>query len=158
MSEKKPFFRMNFGAVKLALMLIVIFGALAVIGLDIAILAGAIATSVPEVAWVSLAASALVAVAALVVLVSSGYRFDDECMYVLLGIFKDEIPYEKITGLKRNADSGIYYVVMGEGEDGTSARIDIPRAKDEDFVKELRKHLPTIPVETFILPKKKDKN
>ena len=157
MSEK-PFFRMNFGAVKLALMLLVIFGALGVIGLDVAILAGAIATRVPEVAWASLAASVLVAAAALVVLISSGYRFDDECMYVLLGIFKDKIPYENITGLKRNADSGVYYIVMGEGEDGTSVRIDIPRAKDEAFVKELRKHLPTIPVETFILPKKKDKS
>lgn len=147
---------MNFGAVKLALILLVIAGAFAIVGLDIAILAGAIVTSVPAVAWASLAASLLVAAAAIVVLIFSGYRFDENCIYVVLGVFKDKLPYEQITGLKRNADTGTYYVVMGDGADGTSVRIEIARAKDDEFVKELRKHLPTIPVETFVLPKKKD--
>ena len=149
---------MYFGTFRLLLISIVIVGALVAMGLDIAILSGTVVTSVPEAAWASLAASILAAVAAIVVLIFSGYRFDDDCISVLLGIFKDKIPYEKITGLKRNADTGTYFAVMGDDVDGTSVRIDISRAKDEDFVRELRKHLPTIPVETFVLPKKKDKN
>lgn len=152
--NKKPFFRMNFGALKLALLIVVILGALAVIGLDIAILAGAIFTDARVVAWVSLAASALVGAMVVVVLAGSGYSFCEDHICVSLGFFKDKLPYDKITELKRNGDSGTYYIIMGDVQTGTNVRVDISASANDEFVKELRKHLPTIPVETFVLPPK----
>lgn len=148
---------MNFGVWKLALMTIVICGALAIMGLDIAILAGAIVTSVPAVAWASLAASVLVVVVTSILLFASGYRFDDECVSVILGFFKDKLPYDKITQLKRNGDSGTYYIIFGDIQTGTNVRVDVSASQNDAFMKELRKHLPTVPVETFVLPPKDKK-
>lgn len=148
---------MDFGAWKLALMAVVLGGALAIAGLDIAILTGAIVTGMPAVAWASLAASVLVAAVTLILLCASGYRFDDECVSVILGFFKDKLPYDKITQLKRNGDSGTFYIIFGDVETGTNVRVDVSASKNEAFMQELRKHLPTIPVETFVLPPKDKK-
>lgn len=155
--NKNRFFRMNFGGVKLGLMAIVVLGAFAVIGLDIAILSGAIATSVPEAAWASLVAAALVAAATFVLFFGSGYSFDDKNIVVRLGIFKDKLAYDSVTELKRNGESGEYFVIMGDMINGTNVRINVLPSERDDFVAELRKHLPAIAVETFVLPKKDKK-
>lgn len=149
---------MDFGGFKLALMIVIIAGALAIIGLDIAILAEAVVTSVPQVAWASLAASVLVLAATTVIIAVSGYRFEEDRICVLLGFFKDKLPYQEITLLKQDADSGIYYIIVGDLEKGTNVRVDVAPAKRDAFVDELRKHIPAIPVETFVVPKRKDKN
>lgn len=70
-------FRMNFGIVKTIIVVLVVLGALAVVALDIAMLAGAngVATQQPAVAWVSIVAALVIAVAALLVLFNSYYGF-----------------------------------------------------------------------------------
>lgn len=69
--------RMNFGVVKTILLAVVTLGALAIVGLDIAMLAGAngVYTDSPAIAIVSLVAATLIALAALLVLFNSAYRF-----------------------------------------------------------------------------------
>ena len=148
---------MNFGAVKLTLMLVVALGALAIIGLDIAILAGAIKTAMTAVVWVSLFAAALVCAATLVIILRSGYRFESDHIALLLGFFKDKVPYDGISELKQNGDNGAYFIVSGDMQSGTSVRVEILPSENDRFVAELRKHLPNLTIEIFMLPKKDKK-
>lgn len=152
--QKRPFYHMDFGVIKLLLMIFVALGALAIVGLDIAILVGAIVTGFPEVAWASLVAGVLAAAATVVIMVFSGYRFDDDKLCVVLGVFKDKLPYADIVQLKRDADTGVYYIISGDIQTGTCVRVNISRDKGDSFIAELRKHVPAIPVETFVIPKK----
>lgn len=80
-------FRMNFGIVKTVIVAVIIVGALAIAALDIAMLAGAngVATQQPAVAWVSIVAAVIIAVAALLVLFNSYYGFKEDKMVSVLG-------------------------------------------------------------------------
>lgn len=79
--------RMNFGVVKTILLACVALGALAIIGLDVAMLAGAngVYTDSPAIAIVSLVAATIIAVAALLVIFNSVYRFKDDHFVATLG-------------------------------------------------------------------------
>ena len=157
MKKNADFFHMYFGAIKLALIILVIAGVLGLMGLDIAILAGAINSGAPAVAAVSLAAAAIVGAAAIVVLACSGYRLKEDRLLVVLGVFSDKVMYEDIAVLKRNGDTGELYVVAGNAQDGFSVRINVAKSRTDDFVAALRKHIPNIAEETFVIPPKKGK-
>ena len=101
-------FRMNFGIVKTVIVAVIIVGALAIAALDIAMLAGAngVATQQPAVAWVSIVAAVIIAVAALLVLFNSYYGFKEDKMVSVLGFFVDKIKYDDVICIKQNLLSG----------------------------------------------------
>lgn len=154
-------FRMYFGAVKTVIVAIIIAGALAISGLDIAMLAGAngVATAQPAVAWVSVVAAVVIAVAALLVLFNSYYGFKDDKMVAVLGFFVDKIKYEDIVCIKQNSLTGeIYLITKGlkESDGEMSFKVNIPSSKTDAFILEMRNHIGEIIVEVFT-PEKKDK-
>ena len=154
-------FRMNFGVVKTVIVTIIVLGALAIGGLDIAMLAGAngVATSQPAVAWVSIVAAVIIAVAALLVLVNSYYGFKDDKIIAVLGFFVDRIKYDDIICIKQNSLTGeIYLITKGlkESDGEMSFRVNISPSKIDAFIREMRNHIGEIIVEVFT-PEKKDK-
>lgn len=154
-------FRMNFGVVKTVIVTIIVLGALAIGGLDIAMLAGAngVATSQPAVAWVSIVAAVIIAVAALLVLVNSYYGFKDDKIIAVLGFFVDRIKYDDIICIKQNSLTGeIYLITKGlkESDGEMSFRVNISPSKTDAFIREMRNHIGEIIVEVFT-PEKKDK-
>lgn len=155
-------FNMYFGRVKTALIVIVILGALAVLILDVLLLVGAtgMQTSSPVVAWCSMAAAAIVAVAAFLILLNSYYKFDDANLKIVLGFFADRIEYEKITAIKQNTENKDIYVLFSEGETGEEVqniRLNLSSAKSEAFLAQMRKCCPFVIVEPFTPPEKKKK-
>ena len=147
-------FRMNFGIVKTIIIVLVIVGALALMGVDIAMLAGAkgLETSMPAVAGVSLAAAAIIAISALVVLLNSFYKFDKDKLVFVLGVFKDTIPYENITSIKEDIRTKEFYVFakgkrVQDGE--VSLHIVAQKNKEEGIVSAIREAVPSIAIEVF---------
>lgn len=147
-------FRMNLGVVKTIIIAIVLAGALALAALDIAMLAGAkgVATSMPGVAGVSLAAAVIIAVAACLVLFNSGYRFKENALFVVLGVFWDKIPYENITAVKEDSRTkDIYILAKGKQvQDGiASFRISVAQKDVDNVLSAVREHLPEMIIEVF---------
>ncbi len=155
-------FRMNFGIVKTIIVAVVIAGALAIGGLDIAMIAGAngVTTQQPAVAWVSLVAAFIIAIAAALVLFNSYYGFKDDKMIAVLGFFVDKIKYDDIVCIKQNSlTREIYVIVKGQNaQDGEmSFKVNIAVNKTDDFILEMRNHIGEVIVEVFT-PEKKDKD
>lgn len=155
-------FRMNFGIVKTVIVTVIILGALAVCALDIAMLAGAngVATSQPAVAWVSIVAAAIIAVAAMLVLFNSYYGFKKDKIVSVLGFFVDKIKYDDVVCIKQNSLTGeIYLIVKGlrEQDGEVSFKVNIAPQKTDAFIHEMRNHIGEIIVEVFT-PEKKNKD
>lgn len=153
---------MNFGIVKTVIVTVIILGALAVCALDIAMLAGAngVATSQPAVAWVSIVAAAIIAVAAMLVLLNSYYGFKEDKMVSVLGFFVDKIKYDDVVCIKQNSLTGeIYLIVEGlrEQDGEVSFKVNIAPQKTDAFIHEMRNHIGEIIVEVFT-PEKKNKD
>ena len=152
-------FRMNFGIVKTVIVTVIILGALAVCALDIAMLAGAngVATSQPAVAWVSIVAAAIIAVAAMLVLFNSYYGFKEDKIVSVLGFFVDKIKYDDVVCIKQNSLTGeIYLIVKGlrEQDGEVSFKVNIAPQKTDAFIHEMRNHIGEIIVEVFTPEKK----
>ncbi len=147
--NNKTFYRMDFGAVKLAMLIIVLIGVLALTGLDIAMLAGAINTVSPAAAGVSLGAAVIVGAATLVIIFNSGYRIKEDRVEVCLGFFKDKVMFSAITSVKINAKTGELYLVTGDEVSGTSVKINAERKSLAAFESALRPLLQTVPFDTF---------
>ncbi len=155
-------FRMNFGIVKTIIVVLVVLGALAVMALDIAMLAGAngVATQQPAVAWVSIVAALIIAVAALLVLFNSYYGFKKDKFVSVLGFFVDKMSYDDIICIKQNSLTGeIYLITKGiKAQDGEmSFKVNIAPQKTDDFIHEMRNHIGEVIVEVFT-PEKKNKD
>lgn len=155
-------FRMNFGIVKTIIIVLVIAGALALAALDISMLAGAkgLETSMPAVAGVSLAAAAIIAISALIVLFNSYYKFADDKLVFVLGIFKDTIPYENVTAVKEDSRTKEFYVFakgkrVQDGE--VSLHIVTSKNSEEALVEAFRKALPSTIIEVFESEDKRNK-
>lgn len=153
---------MNFGIVKTVIVTVIILGALAVCALDIAMLAGAngVATSQPAVAWVSIVAAAIIAVAAMLVLFNSYYGFKKDKLVSVLGFFVDKIKYDDVVCIKQNSLTGeIYLIVKGlrEQDGEVSFKVNIAPQKTDAFIHEMRNHIGEIIVEVFT-PEKKNKD
>lgn len=153
--------RMNFGVVKTIILAVVTLGALAIVGLDIAMLAGAngVYTDSPAIAIVSLVAATLIALAALLVLFNSAYRFKNDRLVATLGFFVDKIKYDDVIYIKQNSETReIYLLCNGQKEsDGeVSFKINVSTKRVDDFIKGMREHIGDVIVEVFT-PEKKDK-
>lgn len=154
--------KMNFGWLKSAIIVVVMLGALAVIILDIVMLAGVdgVRTASPAVAGVSMAAGVLLLIAACLILFNSYYRFREDAMLVVLGFFYDKLPYENISGIRENTVTKEIYVIYKAENDSDgeqSIRLNLSAVKSEKFLDELRKHCPFVIVEPFTPDKKKKK-
>lgn len=154
--------RMSFGIVKTVIMAIVLVGALAVIGLDIAMLAGAngVDTSSPAIAAVSLFAAVVICVATSLVLFNSYYKFKDEKYVAVLGFFVDKIAYDDILCIKQNTQTKELYAIVKsekEYEGSMGFRINVAENKTDAFLVALREKKSDIVVELFT-PEKKNKN
>ncbi|MGN0744793.1 MAG: hypothetical protein ACI4MZ_05950 [Christensenellales bacterium] len=153
--------RMFFGAVKTTILALISLGALAIVGLDIAMLAGAngVYTDSPAIAIVSLVAATLIAVASLLVLFNSTYNFKDDRIVATLGFFVDKIKYDEILCVKQNSETReIFLITKGlkESDGDVSFRINVSTKNVDDFIKRLREHIGDVIVEVFT-PDKKDK-
>lgn len=152
-------FRMNFGIVKTIILAVIVAGALAIIGVDIAMLAGE-STQEPAIAGVSVGAATLIAVAALLVLFNSYYKFKENQLVTVLGFFVDKIDYSDVVCVKQNSETReIYLITKGiKQTDGEiSFKVNISTQKVDDFIAALRDKIGDIIVEVFT-PEKKDKN
>ena len=146
--------RMNFGIVKTVIIAIVIVFALALAGVDIAMLAGApgVSTSMPAIAAVSLVASLLIAVAGAVLLFNSYYKFEKEKLVVILGIFKDVVPYENVTAVRQNGETReVYLFAKGKKiQDGeTVIRFNVDKGKTDGILEAIRQAMPDLIIEVF---------
>ena len=153
---------MNFGIVKTVIVAVVILGALAIGGLDIAMIAGAkgVTTQQPAVAWVSLVAALVIATAAALVLFNSYYGFKDDKIIAVLGFFVDKIKYDDVVCIKQNSLTGeIYLITKGlKEQDGeVSFKINVAPQKTDAFIHEMRNRIGEIIVEVFT-PEKKNKD
>ena len=154
--------RMNFGVVKTIILAVVTLGALAIVGLDIAMLVGAngVYTDSPAIAIVSLVAATLIALAALLVLFNSAYRFKNDRLVATLGFFVDKIKYDDVICIKQNSETReIYLLCNGQKEsDGeVSFKINVAPQKTDAFIHEMRNRIGEIIVEVFT-PEKKNKD
>lgn len=154
-------FRMFFGWVKTVILAVIMLGALAIIGLDIAMLAGAKGVlSSPAIAAVSLVAAVIILVAAVLVLANSYYAFKEDKLVVVLGFFADKVAYENILSLKQNGETKELYLIakgIKETDGDISIRVNIPAQKTDDFIKQIHEKAGGVIVEVFT-PEKKDKN
>lgn len=152
-------FRMNFGIVKTIILAVIVAGALAIIGVDIAMLAGE-NTAEPAIAGVSVGVAALIAVAALLVLLNSYYNFKDDRLVTVLGFFVDKIDYKDIVCVKQNSETReIYLITKGvkQTDGDISFKVNISTQKVDGFIAALRDKIGDIIVEVYT-PEKKDKN
>lgn len=146
--------RMYFGIVKTVIIAVVILFALALAGVDIAMLAGAkgIETSMPAIAGVSLGASVLIAVAGALLLLNSFYKFDKDKLVVMLGVFKDVVPYESVTAVRQNGETReVYLFAKGKKiQDGeTVIRFNVDKGKIDDLLSAIRQAMPDLIIEVF---------
>ena len=146
--------RMYFGIVKTVIIAVVILFALALAGVDIAMLAGAkgIETSMPAIAGVSLGASVLIAVAGALLLLNSYYKFDKDKLVVMLGVFKDVVPYESVTAVRQNGETReVYLFAKGKKiQDGeTVIRFNVDNGKTDDLLEAIRQAMPDLIIEVF---------
>lgn len=158
-------FRMNFGIVKTVLLGVVALGALAIVGLDIAMLVGtssiaAHSASDTAIACVSLCAAVIIAVGALLVIFNSSYTFKENYMAATLGIFVDKIRYEEIVCFKQNSvTKELYLITQGlKPSDGQiSFRLNLSPEKEGEFISQMRDHIGDIVVDVFT-PEDKNKD
>ncbi len=159
--------RMNFGIVKTILVIFVIVGGLAIIGLDIAMLLDApgMTTASPAVAGASMAAAIVICVLALLVTINCYYKFKDNHYVAVYGVFVDKVPYDKIVCLKQSTTTNELFVVvkvvgdkkyLPDNEQDMAYRINVAPNRVDAFVYALKDKRGDIAVE-FFTPEKKEK-
>ena len=157
--------RMNFGILKTVIISVALAGVIAVVALDIAIIAGAngIDLSSPAVPAVSMVAALLVGVACTLLLFNSYYNFKQDCFVIMLGFFADKVAYSEVIMLKQNIATNELYIIVNDiskSSVGTqiALKANIAPTKTDAFLKEMRVHIPDVTVELFSEPKKKKKD
>lgn len=156
---------MNFGIVKTLLLGIVALGALAIMGIDIAMLAGAEGLAAKgsasiAIAAVSLCAAVIIALGALLIIFNSAYTFKSDKLLAVLGVFVDRISYDDILCFKQNSLNGeLYLITRGvrptDGEIGF--KLNLSPQMTDGFIAKMREHVPDIIVDVFT-PERKDKD
>lgn len=156
--------KMNFGTVKTVIIAVVFAGILAVLGLDIAMLAGAKGIVINSVAIpiVSLIAALLVGLACALILFNSYYKFKEDGMVIMLGFFFDNVAYGDVYLLKQDIEKNDLFIIVKDKSKSpvdtqVALKVNVSPQKTDAFIAELRKHIPDITVEMFTSPKKKDK-
>lgn len=154
--------RMYFGKAKLAVLIIVLLGALAIMGLDIALLSGAVYSASDATSAVSLAASVIIAVMSLLVMCNSYYKFCDDKFIAVIGFFVDKVSYDSVVAVKQNIATRELFIIVdakqsqkrGGYVEKSAMTLSLTDAKADAFLVELKNHLPSLTVEYFSLPKK----
>ena len=157
--------RMNFGILKTVIIAVVLAGVLAVVALDIAILAGANGIEVNSLAVpaVSMVAALLVGVACILLLFNSHYKFKQDKFVIMLGFFSDKVAYSDVVTFKQNIETGELFIVVNDLAKSAvrsqiALKVNISTANNDVFLAEMRKHIPDVAVEFFSQPKKKKKD
>ncbi len=153
---------MNFGIVKTVVLIVVVLGSFAIIGVDIAMLTGALdmAVTLPAVGGVSIAAATIVAIVALLVLLNSAYILKADKLTIVLGIFVDKVEYDAIDVVRQNSVTKECYLVVisdRQGEGNVGYRLNLSAEKSDLFLQKLRERRHDLVVEVFT-PEKKDKS
>lgn len=160
-------FRMYFGWLKTTLVSVVILAGVVVVVLDAVMLSGevsALITANKPVAGVSLAAGALLTIAASLLLGNSYYKFRDDELFVMMGVFGDYVEYDTVRKIAVNAVTGEIFVISEKpSEDGAPAtsvniRLNLTAKGYKDILPELEKRCAFAVVETFTPPEKKKKD
>ena len=156
---------MNFGILKTVIIAVVLAGVLAVVALDIAILAGANGVEVnsPAVPAVSMVAALLVGVACALLLFNSHYKFKQDNFVITLGFFADKVAYSDVIMLKQNIETSELYLIVNDISKSSintqvALKVNVAPVKTDAFLAEMRKHISDVTVELFSQPKKKKKD
>ncbi|MCM1306701.1 MAG: hypothetical protein NC037_03755 [Bacteroides sp.] len=157
--------RMNFGILKTVIIAVVFAGVLAVVALDIAILAGANGFDInsPAVPAVSMVAALLVGIACALLLLNSYYGFKQEYFAIMLGFFADKVAYGDVIMLKQDIETSELYLIVNDKSKSAvksqiALKVNVSPAKSAAFLAEMRVHIPDVTVEMFSKPKKKNKD
>lgn len=157
--------RMNFGIVKTVIIVVIIAGVLALLGLDIAILAGAkgMYKASPAIPIVSMIAGIIVGIACVLLLSNSYYKFKEQILVIMLGFFSDKVDYNDIVLIRQDIENGELYLIVNDKTGAAvstqvALKVNVSAAKTDAFLAEMRKHIPDITVELFTKPKKKKKD
>lgn len=154
-------YRMFFGWWKVTLIALVILAGAVIVVLDAVMISGAVPkleTANKAVAGVSLAAAALVAVAAGLLLFNSYYKLDSEEFCIMLGFFPDKVEYSDIHRIAVNAETKeVFVFCKKENAEEYSVRLNLNAAKSQELLGELTDKCPFAVVETFQPPEKKKK-
>lgn len=148
----KKSFHMYLGGLKIAAIILVALGSLAIIGVDIALIVGALYTTAKAVAAVSLAACVIILFGALLVYFNSRYIFKDDKLLVVLGYFVDKIEYKDILYLRQNVDTDEVHIIFLNAKTGKEEylRTSLRRTDINDFISSLREHIPELSVQMFV--------
>jgi len=153
--------RMSFDVAKIVIICAVLAGVCAIIGLDIALLAGATGSGTsPAIPAVSMAAGIVVGVIALLLLVNSYYKFKNDGLLILIGLFADKVAYDDILFVRQCIDTDELFLIVKDKEHSDKEmglKVSIAEKFSDDFIKGLREYIPNITVDIFSQPKKKDK-
>ncbi|MDE6060303.1 MAG: hypothetical protein K2G31_02375 [Clostridia bacterium] len=160
--DKTMKIRMSFGAVKTVILAIVFAGALAVVGLDIAMLASdRLYTYSSTIPAVSLVAAVIICVAAALILFNSYYKFKDSGLRIMLGFLADGISYDSIVLLRQNIETNDLYIIVDDSKsygEQVAIKVNVAQSKIDAFVKGLREYIPNVTVELFTQQKKKNQD
>ena len=155
-------FRMYFGGIKTALIVLVILAGATIIILDAIMISGSVPSLITAnrtIAAVSLAAAAIVATAAALLLFNSFYKLRDDDLYVMLGFFGDEIEYSDVRTIKVNAVTKEVFVTYRKQEEEEEkeycVHLNLNRAQSEKILKELTDKCAFAVVEMFDPPANK---
>lgn len=153
--------RMNFGIIKTVAIVAVILGAIAIVGLDISMLADreGISVTVPLVAGFSLAAALIIVLIALLALCNSYYKFKDKHYVAMVGFIADKVPYEDIICIKQNVITKEIYVIVAVENSAIGSKafkINVAPQNVDVFLVGLREKKTDLVIE-FFEPDKKDK-
>lgn len=145
---------MFFGGVITGLYIFSILVCLALIVMDIILLAGNYSTSIVIVS-VSLGASVLIITAVLIFIFNSKYVFTEDEIVVKLFVFVDRVKYDDVDGLKQDEKDGTIYVhASPENKSPITFRLNLPE-KNMQSVKDILLEKCSVTMETFKLEKKK---
>ncbi len=145
---------MYFGGVITALCALSLLVSLALIVMDIVLLAGEYTTST-VIVGVSLGASAIILIAVLVFIFNSKYVFTEDEIVVKLFVFADRVRYDDVDGLKQDEKDGTIYVhASPENKPPLTFRLNLPE-KNAQKIKDILLEKCSVTMETFKIDKKK---
>lgn len=155
-------FRMYFGAVKTVCIAVVVAIGVAVVILDSVMLSGAVSTlttSNTALAWVSLVAGALIAAFAALLLFNSYYKFDDDELVIVFGVFVDRIEYDEVEEIFVTVDGyEIFLRYRRVGKSPANLRLYLSSARSKDILDELERRCAFAVVRYIQPPADKDKD
>lgn len=150
-------FKMNFGTLKTALLGILIALAIAVVILDVLLLANVFGDRANKVvAGVSMGVCLLMSGALMAVLFGSHYGLNEDHFTVSFGIMWDRVKYSSVTFISQNVDTKEVYIAVDEGRAVPAyVKINLVGAEADKFASELAGKCGMLV--DYFTPEKKDK-